>query len=105
MGSHARKQDKKVREMHSLVLMTDTGDSQSVSSSHPPSAGPKQSRRQLTGHMSGEAWPHEHMGGCRVGAEPNMQGYKLQMTSQAVHYVIDRCIHYSTVHSVNAVPF
>lgn len=45
------------------------------------------------------------MGGCRVGAEPNMQGYKLQMTSQAVHYVIDRCIHYSTVHSVNAVPF
>lgn len=39
-------------------------------------------------HMSGEAWPREHMHVEGMsGAEPNMQGCMLQMTSQAVHYV------------------
>jgi hypothetical protein len=65
--------------------------SQHSAASHTPGAGiwtsealPAPSSR----HMSGEAWPREHMHVAYERRGTELQGCMLQMTSQAVHYVI-----------------
>jgi hypothetical protein len=83
--------------IHSMVLTTVIdGQSQSAHSAalHTPDAGIWTSEAlsaPTSRHLSGEAWPREHI---HVEYEPSgteRACQSVQMTSQAVHYVIYYC--------------